>query len=144
MEENFPKTYWGKLWNSLIESMYYDEKVVQIDRPKYRDEFIIRIDFTGNKIFALLQADNRSPHEIFFAINRYSEEEILTIQRVIESLVEEGVNTDLSQSQIRITQTLTQRGIPVLPDKEELASTCSCSRTESVCNHHFAVLFQLE
>ena len=73
MEENFPKTYWGKLWNSLIESMYYDEKVVQIDRPKYRDEFIIRIDFTGNKIFALLQADNRSPHEIFFAINRYSE-----------------------------------------------------------------------
>ena len=143
MEENFPKTYWGKLWNSLIESMYYDEKVVQIDRPKYRDEFIIRIDFTGNKIFALLQADNRSPNEIFFAINRYSEEEILTIQRVIESLVEEGVNTDLSQSQIRITQTLTQRGIPVLPDKEELASTCSCSRAQSVCNHHFAVLFQL-
>jgi uncharacterized Zn finger protein len=118
MEENFPKTYWGKLWNSLIESMYYDEKVVQIDRPKYRDEFIIRIDFTGNKIFALLQADNRSPHEIFFAINRYSEEEILTIQRVVESLVEEGVNTDLSQSQIRITQTLTQRGIPVCPTKK--------------------------
>ena len=95
MEENFPKTYWGKLWNSLIESMYYGDKIVQIARPKYRDEFIIRIDFTGNKIFALLQADNRSPHEIYFEIKRYSEEEILTIQRVVESLVEEGVNTDL-------------------------------------------------
>lgn len=143
MEENFPNTYWGKLWNSLIESLYYGDKIVQIDRPKYRDEFIIRIDFTGKKIFALLQADNHSPHEIFFEIKRYSEEEILTIQRVVESLVEEGVNTDLSHSQIRITQTLTQRGFPVLPDKEELSSTCSCSRTETICNHHFAVLFQL-
>ena len=143
MEENFPNTYWGKLWNSLIESLYYGDKIVSIDRPRYRDEYIIRIDFTGKKIFALLQADNHSPHEIFFEIKRYSEEEILTIQRVIESLVEEGVNTDLSQSQIRITQTLTQRGIPVLPDKEELSSTCSCSRTETFCNHHFAVLFQL-
>lgn len=143
MEENFPNTYWGKLWNSLIESLYYGDKIVQIDRPKYRDEFIIRIDFTGKKIFALLQAYNHSSHEIFFEIKRYSEEEILTIQRVVESLVEEGVNTDLSQSQIRITQTLTQRGFPVLPDKEELSSTCSCSRTETTCNHHFAVLFQL-
>lgn len=143
MEEIFPRTYWGKLWHSLIESLYYGDKIVSIDRPRYRDEFIIRIDFTGKRIFALLQADNCSPHEIFFEIKRYSEEEIITIQRVVESLVEEGVNTDLSQSQIRITRTLTHRGFPVLPDREELTSTCSCSRTETVCNHHFAVLFQL-
>ncbi len=143
MNEKFPETFWGKQWNSLIESMYYSEKIVQIGRAKYQDEFIIRIDSSGNKIFALIQAYNRSPHEIYFEIRRYSEDEILIIQNTIEDIAKEDPEINLFYGQERISEILKQKGIPLLPDKEELASTCSCSRETEVCNHHFAVLFQL-
>jgi uncharacterized Zn finger protein len=138
---NLASTWWGKAWNSNLESYSDYSNRIPRGRSYLRQGAVIDLHIEGGEVSALVQGRKRAPYRVSIRIDTLEEKRWKRIsekcgRRVenLEALVSGSFPADLSEL-------FSQKGEGLFPAPDEIAFSCSCPDWAYMCKHVAASLY---
>ncbi|NJN85310.1 MAG: metal-binding protein [Leptolyngbyaceae cyanobacterium SL_7_1] len=137
------REWWAQQWIDVLESFGWIRRLERA-RNYAREGNVLKIEFKGAKVFALVQGTAPEPYKVSLALDPFTEEQW---QYVIEGLAERAVfSAKLLAGEMphNIQEAFTANGLSLFPlTKFDIHSRCSCPDKANPCKHIGAVYYLL-
>lgn len=137
------REWWAQQWIDVLESFGWIRRLARA-RNYAREGNVLKIEFKGAKVSALVQGTAPEPYKVSLALDPFSDEQW---QYVIESLGEQALfSAKLLAGEMphNIQQAFTANGLSLFPlTKFDIHSRCSCPDKANPCKHIGAVYYIL-
>lgn len=137
------KEWWTQQWLDLLNS-YRFKKRLERGRNYARQGNVLKIEFTDQKIIAIVQGSVNEPYQLFLWLDTFSDEDW---QYVINTMSERAIFTAkllAGEMPQNIEEVFSANGLRLFPFKlDEIHSRCNCPDSARVCKHIAAVYYLL-
>ena len=137
------KEWWTQQWLDLLNS-YRFKKRLERGRNYARQGNVLKIEFTDQKIIAIVQGSVNQPYELFLWLDTFSDEDW---QYVINTMSERAIFTAkllAGEMPRNIEEVFSANGLRLFPfTLDEIHSRCNCPDSARVCKHIAAVYYLL-
>jgi uncharacterized Zn finger protein len=137
------REWWAQRWIDVLESFGWIRRLARA-RNYAREGNVLKIEFKGSKVFALVQGTAPEPYKVSLALDSFSDEEW---QYIVESLAERAIfSAKLLAGEMpqNIQEAFTANGLSLFPlTKFDIHSRCSCPDKANPCKHIGAVYYLL-
>jgi uncharacterized Zn finger protein len=137
------KEWWTQQWLDLLNS-YRFKKRLERGRNYARQGNVLKIQFTDQKIIAIVQGSVNQPYELFLWLDTFSDEDW---QYVINTMSERAIFTAkllAGEMPRNIEEVFSANGLRLFPfTLDEIHSRCNCPDSARVCKHIAAVYYLL-
>ncbi|HEY9645983.1 MAG TPA: SWIM zinc finger family protein [Chroococcidiopsis sp.] len=137
------REWWAQRWIDVLESFGWIRRLERA-RNYAREGNVLKIDFKGSKVSALVQGTAPDPYKVSLSLDPFSDEQW---QYVIESLAERAIfSAKLLAGEMpqNIEDAFTANGLSLFPlTKFDIHSRCSCPDKANPCKHIGAVYYLL-
>jgi len=137
------KEWWTQQWLDLLNS-YRFKKRLERGRNYARQGNVLKIEFTDQKIIAIVQGSVNEPYQLFLWLDTFSDEDW---QYVINTMSERAIFTAkllAGEMPQNIEEVFSANGLRLFPFKlDEIHSRCNCPDSATVCKHIAAVYYLL-
>ncbi len=137
------REWWAQRWIDVLESFGWIRRLERA-RNYAREGNVLKIDFKGSKVSALVQGTAPDPYKVSLSLDPFSDEQW---HYVIESLAERAIfSAKLLAGEMpqNIEDAFTANGLSLFPlTKFDIHSRCSCPDKANPCKHIGAVYYLL-
>lgn len=137
------RQWWVDRWLELLDS-YRFKKRLERARNYAREGNVLSLQFTANKLAALVQGTDVDPYRVTLGLDSFSDEDW---HYVVTTLAEKAIYAAQLLSGAMppsIEQVFVQNGLSLFPfTLGEVQSQCSCPDQANPCKHIGAVYYQL-
>ena len=137
------KEWWTQQWLDLLNS-YRFKKRLERGRNYARQGNVLKIEFTDQKIIAIVQGSVNEPYQLFLWLDTFSDEDW---QYVINTMSERAIFTAkllAGEMPRNIEEVFSANGLRLFPfTLDEIHSRCNCPDSARVCKHIAAVYYLL-
>jgi len=135
------KTWWGKAWNSNLESYSDYSNRIQRGRSYVRNGSVLDLKIEKGIVRALVQGSRAKPYEVDVRINRINEDLWKKIIKSCEGKIESLQELIDGKFPKALSELFTAKGNGLFPSPKEIDFSCSCPDWASMCKHVAAVLY---
>lgn len=137
------KEWWTQQWLDLLNS-YRFKKRLERGRNYARQGNVLKIEFTDQKIIAIVQGSVNEPYQLFLWLDTFADEDW---QYVINTMSERAIFTAkllAGEMPRNIEEVFSANGLRLFPfTLDEIHSRCNCPDSARVCKHIAAVYYLL-
>ena len=137
------REWWAQRWVDVLESFGWRRRLERA-RNYARQGNVLKIDFNGAKVSALVQGTAPEPYKVSLSLDRFNDEQW---QYVIESMSQRAIfSAKLLAGEMpqNIEEVFTANGLSLFPyTKFDIHSKCSCPDPANPCKHIGAVYYLL-
>lgn len=137
------REWWAQRWIDVLESFGWVRRLERA-RNYAREGNVLKIEFKGAKVAALVQGTAPEPYKVSLAIDPFTDEQW---HYVIEALAERAIfSAKLLAGEMprNIEEAFTANGLSLFPlTKFDIHSRCSCPDKANPCKHIGAVYYLL-
>jgi uncharacterized Zn finger protein len=137
------REWWAQRWIDVLESFGWIRRLARA-RNYAREGNVLRIEYQGSKVSALVQGTAPEPYQVTLALDPFDDEQW---QYVIESMAERAIfSAKLLSGEMpqNIEEVFTANGLSLFPlTKFDIHSRCSCPDPANPCKHIGAVYYVL-
>jgi uncharacterized Zn finger protein len=137
------REWWAQRWIDVLESFGRIPRLARA-RNYAREGNVLKIEFQGAKVFALVQGTAPDPYKVSLSMDQFDDEQW---QYVVESLAERAIfSAKLLSGEMpqNIEEAFTANGLSLFPlTKFDIHSRCSCPDKANPCKHIGAVYYLL-
>lgn len=135
------KTWWGKAWNTNLES--YADYSNRITRGKtyVRQGMVIHLKIDEGQVYGLVQGRKKAPYEILVKIKPSTEDDIKAIGEISRQHLESFESLLRGEFPKELEVLFTKKGFGLFPSPREIDFYCSCPDHAYMCKHVAAVLY---
>jgi uncharacterized Zn finger protein len=137
------REWWAQRWIDVLESFGRIPRLARA-RNYAREGNVLKIEFHGAKVFALVQGTAPDPYKVSLSMDQFTDEQW---QYVVESLAERAIfSAKLLAGEMpqNIEEAFTANGLSLFPlTKFDIHSRCSCPDKANPCKHIGAVYYLL-
>ena len=137
------REWWAQQWIDVLESFGWIRRLARA-RNYAREGNVLKIEFKGAKVFALVQGTAPEPYKVSLSLDPFTDEQW---QYIIESLAKQAVfSAKLLAGEMprNIGDAFTENGLSLFPqNKFDIHSRCSCPDKANPCKHIGAVYYLL-
>lgn len=137
------KEWWTQQWLGLLNS-YRFKKRLERGRNYARQGNVLKIEFTDQKIIAIVQGSVNQPYQLFLWLDTFADEDW---QYVVNTMSERAIFTAkllAGEMPRNIEEVFSANGLRLFPfTLDEIHSRCNCPDSARVCKHIAAVYYLL-
>lgn len=137
------REWWAQRWVDVLESFGWRRRLERA-RNYARQGNVLKINFNGAKVSALVQGTAPEPYKVSLSLDRFDDEQW---QYVIESMSQRAIfSAKLLAGEMpqNIEEVFTTNGLSLFPyTKFDIHSKCSCPDPAQTCKHIGAVYYLL-
>lgn len=138
---NIAKTWWGKAWNTNLESYSDYSNRIERGRSYVRNGSVLDLKIDKGIVRALVLGSRAKPYEVDVNIQKINEDLWKKIIKSCEGKIESLQELIDGKFPKALSELFTVKGSGLFPSPKEIKFCCSCPDWASMCKHVAAVLY---
>jgi len=135
------KNWWGKAWNSNLESYADYENRIARGKSYVRSNTVLDLKISKGLVEAKVQGSRSKPYEIRIQINALSSEKWEQVTTLCNHRIDSLEQLIEGKFPKELEVLFTERKYGIFPSPNEIHFDCSCPDWASMCKHVAAVLY---
>jgi uncharacterized Zn finger protein len=135
------KSWWGKAWNTNLESYADYENRIKRGRSYVRNNAVLDLKISKGNIDAIVQGSRAKPYEINIEIDPLSSEKWDQVTALCNNRIDSLEELIEGKFPKELEVLFTDRKYGIFPSPKEIHFGCSCPDWASMCKHVAAVLY---
>lgn len=135
------KTWWGKAWNTNLESYADYSNRIGRGRSYVRHCAVLDLKITPGKVTSLVQGSMGAPYEVIISINKMKQKNWQTIKKECQSRLSSLPDLLAGKIPKALQEIFMVQGKGLFPTPSEITFNCSCPDWASMCKHVAATLY---
>ncbi|MBW1635369.1 MAG: hypothetical protein JRC87_02515 [Deltaproteobacteria bacterium] len=135
------KTWWGKAWNTNLESYADYSNRIGRGRSYVRHCAVLDLKITPGKVTSLVQGSMGAPYEVIISFNKMKQKNWQTIKKECQSRLSSLPDLLAGKIPKALQEIFMVQGKGLFPTPSEITFDCSCPDWASMCKHVAATLY---
>jgi len=135
------KTWWGKSWNTNLESYADYSNRIGRGRSYVRHCAVLDLQITPGKVTSLVQGSMGAPYKVIISIKKMKQKNWQTIKKECQSRLSSLPDLLAGKIPKALQQIFMVQGKGLFPTPAEITFDCSCPDWASMCKHVAATLY---
>ena len=134
-------TWWGKAWNTNLESYADYSNRIGRGRSYVKNGFVLDLQIDSERVDAIVAGSGREPYHVCITISALSQDrwnEITAICGRSIASIDQLVHGKFPRE---LDALFTQKGKGLFPSSKEIKFSCNCPDLAYMCKHVAAVLY---
>jgi len=135
------KTWWGKAWNTNLESYADYSNRIGRGRSYVRHCAVLDLQIVPGKVTSLVQGSMGAPYEVVISITKIKKKNWQNIKKECQSRLSSLPDLLAGKIPRALQETFMVQGKGFFPTPSEITFDCSCPDWASMCKHVAATLY---
>ncbi len=135
------KTWWGKAWNTNLESYADYSNRIGRGRSYVRHCAVLDLQGVPGKVISLVQGSMGAPYEVVISITKMKKKNWQNIKKECQSRLSSMPDLLAGKIPRALQETFMVQGKGLFPTPSEITFDCSCPDWASMCKHVAATLY---
>lgn len=135
------KTWWGKAWNTNLESYADYRNRIGRGRSYVRHLAVVDLQIVPCKVTSLVQGSMGAPYKVVISIKKMKKKNWKNIKKECQSRLSSLPDLLAGKIPKALQETFMVQGKGLFPTPSEIAFDCSCPDWASMCKHVAATLY---
>ncbi|MEA3468162.1 MAG: hypothetical protein U9R57_08070 [Thermodesulfobacteriota bacterium] len=135
------KTWWGKAWNTNLESYADYRNRIGRGRSYVRHCAVLDLQIVPGKVTSLVQGSMGAPYEVVISITKMKKKNWQNIKKECQSRLSSLPDLLAGKIPKDLQEVFMVQGKGLFPTPSEIAFDCSCPDWASMCKHVAATLY---
>ncbi len=135
------KTWWGKAWNTNLESYADYSNRIGRGRSYVRHCAVLDLKITPGKVTSLVQGTMGAPYKVIISIKKMKQKNWQTIKKECQSRLSSLPDLLAGKIPKALQEIFMVQGKGLFPTPAEITFDCSCPDWASMCKHVAATLY---
>jgi uncharacterized Zn finger protein len=135
------KTWWGKAWNTNLESYADYENRIGRGRSYVRNMAVVDLKIALGKVTSLVQGSMGAPYEVVISFKKMKKQNWQNIKKECQSRLSSLPDLLAGKIPKELQEIFMVQGRGLFPTPLEITFDCSCPDWASMCKHVAATLY---